>query len=206
MMAYGSCWPTVDSRSRPSASSAGSTNAPRQSERQNAPFGRGTGGHTGDRVAAPIGGYSRVPLSADGYAPRLRRAAAATFARLLSHVTARSRTVPTPQSLTRSHAGNKLVGPERRIRCSQLAGGRSHAPHHAWPGAWQRRGRQPAAGRRNSPAGPAIPSRPRPPRGEHDHERARPRGPGAPVLPADHPGWSRGRPPRVPSANEKALS
>jgi hypothetical protein len=34
--------------------------APRQLERQNAPFGRGTGGHTGDRVGAPIGGDARV--------------------------------------------------------------------------------------------------------------------------------------------------
>jgi hypothetical protein len=39
---------------RPAAAAA--PGAPRQSERQNAPFGRGTGGHTGDRIAAPIGG------------------------------------------------------------------------------------------------------------------------------------------------------
>ncbi len=48
MMAYWKLLANRGSRSRPSASSAGSTNAPRQSERQNAPFGRGTGGHTGD--------------------------------------------------------------------------------------------------------------------------------------------------------------
>jgi hypothetical protein len=34
--------------------------APRQPGRQNGPFGRGTGGHTGDRVAAPIGGSVRI--------------------------------------------------------------------------------------------------------------------------------------------------
>ena len=34
--------------------------APTQSERQNAPFGLGTGGHTGNQVAAPIGGSARV--------------------------------------------------------------------------------------------------------------------------------------------------
>jgi len=30
--------------------------APRQPERQNTPFGRGTGSHTSNRAAAPIGG------------------------------------------------------------------------------------------------------------------------------------------------------
>jgi len=34
--------------------------APRQSERQNAPFGCGTGDHIGNRVAAPIGGSRRA--------------------------------------------------------------------------------------------------------------------------------------------------
>ena len=60
------------------ASSGRAPDAPRQPGRQNAPFGRGTGGHTGDRVAAPIGGSARgyqailVPLAAvstPGYGP-----------------------------------------------------------------------------------------------------------------------------------------
>jgi hypothetical protein len=41
---------------------------PRQPERQNALFGRATSGHTGNLVAAPIGGSARVlrELLADG--------------------------------------------------------------------------------------------------------------------------------------------
>ena len=64
----------------------------------------------------------------------------------------------------------------------------SRARHRTEPGTRKRRDGQARAGQRGFPASAEVPSRPRPSRVEHDHERARPGGPGAQVVPADHPG------------------
>src|SRR5215467_4947208 len=95
--------------------------------------------------ATPNGGSSRVPLSLDGYAPRLPRAAVGSVrpAAIACDSTPSDGVHP---AILDPLPGREQAGGGRGPSPVQPAGGgRSNAPHHAQPGAWKQRGRQPSA-------------------------------------------------------------